>query len=458
MKHRKLQFIFGMTALLCIMVAAGSEAVHAQESLTLEQAMQKALVHNPALRSAEQSVEQAGHSLSAARARMYPSVSLAGSYQRTFDRPEFVIPLPAAFFGPNAEIRTETGAEHTFAGGMVLEQPLYAGGAISTGIGMAADGLKIARHALSAVRQQTIEGVYSAFYGVLLAQNLTEVAATAVENARVNLDQVERRYKEGAASRFERLRAEVQFAAVKPNLTEARNRLATAVEHLKDLLGMDKGKAIQVIGAFEPRSHTLLHTDVVSLIAKAYLERPEYQMQQLQKDIGLKKIRLTRAEFLPTVALSSALQWQALRDDFSVGSGDFNRTSYAGVAIRLPLFSGFGSKARYGEAQAELRKTQIQEANLKNVIATEIRALHNELMQAHEIIQSQREVTEQAKEGLRLANLLYEEGAATLLEVIDAQLAVTQAGTSYSRAIYNFNTASIKLERAVGTLNIESMR
>jgi outer membrane protein TolC len=452
------RLIFGAMALAGMVILGSGRALQAQDILTLEEALLTAMARNPALRSAAQSVEQAEHSLTAARARMYPSLSLAGNYQRTFDRPEFVIPLPAAFFGPNAEIRTQTGADHTFTGAVVLEQPLYAGGAISSGIGMAADGLKIARHAYSAAQQQAIENVYSAFYGVLLAQSLMEVAATAVENARVNLDQVGRRYREGAASRFERLRAEVQFATIKPNLTEAQNRQATAVEHLKDLLGREKDRSLQVRGAFEPRGHTLLHADVPSLIEKAYTERPEYQMQRLQKEISMKKVRLTRAEFLPTVALSSALQWQALRDDFSVGGGDFNRTSYAGIALRLPLFSGFGSKARYGEARAELQKMEIQEANLKNLIATEIRALHNELIQTHEVLQSQREVTAQAKEGLRLANLLYEEGAATLLEVIDAQLAVTQAGTSYSRAIYNYNTASIKLERAVGILNTESVK
>jgi len=77
--------------------------------------------------------------------------------------------------------------------------------------------------------------------------------------------------------------------------------------------------------------------------------------------------------------------------------------------------------------------------------------------QADEILQSQKQVVEQAREGLRLANLLYAEGAATLLEVIDAQLAFTQASTSYFRAIYNFNTASVRLEKACGILTADSI-
>ncbi|MBN1381368.1 MAG: TolC family protein [Deltaproteobacteria bacterium] len=453
MKAHILRIIFFILWLL-----GSGQFLFAQEALTLKEALETALRQNPGLRAAGQSLEQARHGLVSARAKVFPALSLAGNYQYTWDRPEYVMTLPLPpILGGNTEIKMPTGAEHTFTGAVVLEQPLFTGGALSAGIGIASDALKTAKLGYRAAEQQTIENVYSAFYGVLLTQSLIEVAEGAVKNAQTNLNQVEKRYREGAASRFERLRAQVQLATIRPNLTEARNSYETAVEHLKDLLGLDKQKGITVTGFFEPRRDTLLSEDINTLVEKAYTQRPEYQMQRLQKDIGAKKVRLARAEFFPILALSSALQWQAQKDDFSVGGDDFERTFYAGVSLRIPIFEGLGSKARYGEARAELRKTEIEEENLKNLIATEIRTLYNELIQAQEILQSQKEVVAQAKEGLRLANLLYEEGAATLLEVIDAQLAATQAGTSYYRAIYQFNTASIKLERAVGSLKTDSI-
>ncbi len=425
--------------------------------LTLEGAIDLAMAKNPTLAQARQSKEQAYYSLQAAWSRALPALYAAGNYQRTWDRPEFVIPLPEAIFGPNAEIRSQTGADHTVTGTVVLEQPLFTGGAVWSGIGIARDGLAVAEWSLSAARQQTLETVYSAFYSVLLAESLLSVAQTAVQNAEVNLHQVERRYKEGAASRFELLRAQVQLSTIRPQLTESSNRYDVAFEHLKDLLGFDKGHPIEIQGALEPRPNVLPLKDLDTLIGMAYDRRPEYRMLQLGKQINEKRIRVARAEFLPTVALSSAVQWQGLRDDLHFGHADFERTSYAGVSLRIPLFNGFGSRARLNEARVELKKSEIQSADLKNLIATEIRAVHHEVTQADEILQSQKQVVEQAREGLRLANLLYAEGAATLLEVIDAQLALTQASTSYFRAIYNFNTASVRLEKACGMLSMESI-
>ncbi|MFO7568297.1 MAG: TolC family protein [Smithellaceae bacterium] len=446
-----------LLVVVCGLCLWGAFPARAAETLTLDQALMTALEKNPGLRIALQSRDQARYNLHAAWSRALPALSAGGNYQRTWDRPEIVMPLPPEIFGPNAEIRTQSGADHTMSGMLILEQPLYAGGAIWAGIGIARDSLQIAEYSLAATSQQTLETVYSAFYGVLLAQSLLAVSETAVQNAQINLDQVENRYEAGAASRFELLRAQVQLSTIRPGLMEGRNRYNLALERLKDLLGMDKRQSVKVEGAFEPRTRTLVAADLEGLIGQAYDHRPEYRIQGLQKEISEKRIRMVRAEFLPTLALSSAVQWQALRDDLHFAHDNFERSSYAGVTLRIPLFNGFGSKARYSEARAELQKSEIQEANLKNLIATEIRSVHDELAQSAEILESQGQVMEQAREGLRLANLLYAEGAATLLEVIDAQLALTQASTSYFRAIYNFNTASIKLERACGILKAESI-
>jgi outer membrane protein len=432
-------------------------SAQAEEPLTLGQSLRIALDRNPDIRSAEQSLRQAAYNLTGARSNAFPSLSLVGNYQRSWELPEFVFSMPPGFPGGNGEIRVRTGVENTVSGGLVLQQPIYTGGAVRAGIEIASDGVKLSEYSYSSVEQQTIENVYAAFYGVLLAQSLIEVAETAVENAQVNLNQVERRYEHGAASRFELLRAQVQLATIKPNLTESRHRYQVAIEHLKDLLGMEKDVEISVRGSFEPRGKTFVEEDVADLIDRAYRYRPEYQMQRLQKDISRNNVRIARSEFLPRIVFSSALQWQALRDDLNIGYDDFTRFSNSELSIQIPLFNGFGSRARHQEARAELQKSEIREEHVRNLIATEIRAVHNELVETHEVYRSQVQVMAQAEEGFRLATLLYEEGAATLLEVIDAQLAVTQASTSYFLAIYNFNTASIKLERAIGILDIESI-
>ncbi len=431
---------------------------NAQTQLTLDQSIDIALRNNPDIRVAEKDIQKSLYGRTQARSELYPTISAMGNYDRSWELPEFVLSLPPGFPGANGEMRARMGVEHTIMSGVTLEQPIYTGGALSANRRMASRGVDVAEHNFSSVEQQTIADVYDAFYGVLLTEHLIYVAERSLESAEENLRQVERLYEEGATSRFELLRAQVQVGTLRPNVTEAKHNYELAIENLANLLGIEQQSSIEPNGSFSQRSHTLLDEDIDYLIEQAYQERPEYQMINTQERINREGVRLARSNFLPKVFFSSSMNWQALRDDIGDFTGnDFSRFSSSQLVVQIPIFNGFGNTARYQEARVELEQTQIQKDNARKLIATEIRSLHKKLRQAAEILESQEQVMEQAEEGLRLANLLYQEGAATLLEVIDAQLAHSQASTSYYQAIYNYNTTSVQLERAIGILTAESL-
>ncbi len=444
--------------ILIILLFVAVMCADAQTELTLHQSIEIALRNNPDIRVAEKDIKKSLYGRTRARSELYPSVSAMGNYDRSWELPEIVFSPPPGFPGANGEIRARMGVEHTINSGITLEQPIYTGGAISASTGMASHGVEASEYNFSSVEQQTIADVYGAFYRILLAHELITVAEQSLESAAENLRQVERLYEEGAASRFELLRAEVQVGTLRPNVTEAKHNYDLAIDNLINLLGIDQPEEINPNGIFSQREDTLLDKDIESLVQQAYRHRPDYKMLDTQERINREGIRLARSNFLPKVFFSSSMNWQALQDDISGLTGDdFTRISSSRLVLQIPIFNGFSNTAQYQEAQIELQQTQIRKDNTRKLIATEISSLHKRLQQAAEILESQEKVVDQAEEGMRLANLLYEEGAATILEVIDAQLAYTQARTSYFQAIYDYNTTSVQLERAIGILSAESL-
>ncbi len=444
--------------ILIILLFVAVMCADAQTELTLHQSIEIALRNNPDIRVAEKDIKKSLYGRTRARSELYPSVSAMGNYDRSWELPEIVFSPPPGFPGANGEIRARMGVEHTINSGITLEQPIYTGGAISASTGMASHGVEASEYNFSSVEQQTIADVYGAFYRILLAHELITVAEQSLESAAENLRQVERLYEEGAASRFELLRAEVQVGTLRPNVTEAKHNYDLAIDNLINLLGIDQPEEINPNGIFSQREDTLLDKDIESLVQQAYRHRPDYKMLDTQERINREGIRLARSNFLPKVFFSSSMNWQALQDDISGLTGDdFTRISSSRLVLQIPIFNGFSNTAQYQEAQIELQQTQIRKDNTRKLIATEISSLHKRLQQAAEILESQEKVIDQAEEGMRLANLLYEEGAATILEVIDAQLAYTQARTSYFQAIYDYNTTSVQLERAIGILSAESL-
>lgn len=455
-----MKFIVMLVRYTCIsfLILTTAYTLAAQTELTLRQSIEIALHNNPDIRVAEMEIYKSLHGKTRARSEQLPTVSAMGNYDRSWELPEFVLSLPPGFPGSNGDMRVRMGVEHTILSGVTLEQPIYTGGALSAGTRIASRGVEASEYNYSSVEQQTIANVYDAFYSILLADELVSVAEQSLKSAAENLRQVEHWYEEGATSRFELLRAQVQVGTLRPNVTEAKHNYQLAIENLINLLGIEERSGIKTNGSFAQRTGTLLDEDIDYLIDLAYQQRPEYQMLHTQERINREVVRIARSNFLPRVFFSSSMNWQALRDDISDLSGnDFIRFSSSQLIVRIPIFNGFGNSARYQEARVELEQTQIRREHARKLIATEIRSLHKKLKQAVEILRSQEQVVEQAEEGLRLANLLYEEGAATLLEVIDAQLAYSQASTSFYRAIYNFNTTSVQLERAVGILDFENI-
>ena len=124
----------GLILWIVLLLLGGAIAQGDAAMLTLDEAIDLAMEKNPTLAQARQSKDQAHYALQAAWSRALPSLYAGGNYQRMWDRPEFVIPLPEAIFGPNAEIRSQTGADHTLTGSVVLEQPIFTGGAVWSGI------------------------------------------------------------------------------------------------------------------------------------------------------------------------------------------------------------------------------------------------------------------------------------------------------------------------------------
>ena len=74
------------------------------------------------------------------------------------------------------------------------------------------------------------------------------------------------------------------------------------------------------------------------------------------------------------------------------------------------------------------------------------------MKEANENVQTQEKTIEQAKEALRLAELMYSEGASTQLDVLNANVALNQAKMNYQKSLYEYNVALANLKKAINQL------
>ncbi len=390
--------------------------------LTLDDSVRLALAQNPYHLATGERVDAAYSGLRQAASQFFPSLDAQGLY--TLDEKVFELEFPSFIPGqPPRRVKVDFTRDYQFA--LSLTLPLFTGGRLTSGFRQAKYNLESAKEAVRQSEHITVFNTKRAFYGYLLAKEFVDVAREAVEVAEKHLRNVKNMYEVGMASKFDLLRSEVQVANLKPNLIKARNNLQIAELSVKTLLGVDLSTPVDIRGelVYEP-----FEPDLEACISTALTCRPEILQLRYQKRMAVEALRISRAAYMPTVAVSGTYNFWA--DRFNFQKNNWQDFYSVNLVLTVPVFNGFATSAQVARAQAGIRELELTEKGLEEAIRFEVRQAVLKLQEAKQSLLSQERNVEQAKESLRIAELNFSEGLATTLDVSSAQAAYSQAKTN----------------------------
>jgi len=423
-------------------------------SLTLDQAISLGLERNLQLTMARRERRRADARIMETRAGALPMLNVDAVYTRNWLRASTVFTIEGedSLGNPVKDTRTvEFGTPNIFQAGLNLRQPLYQGGRVGAALKVADLFSELSRENATSAEEELIFRIENAFYGALLASQTVEAAEIAVDLAEAHLHQVEKLHAEGAAAEYDLLRATVHAANLRPMLIEAVNRSSLALEALKISIGLDLGREIAVHGEFEePAEPPPERLEEVERVAQD--RRSEFRRADLQIGMSEHAIAIARGGSRLSAYLTNTyqLQWQV--DEFKLDRDDISGSWMTGILVQIPIFDGWRTRAMVRQAQVDLQQANDRRKLLGDQIRLEVRRAMLAQTEAWEKIVSQRRTIEQAERGLRIAEVRYENGIATQLEVLDAQLALTQARTHHLRALYEHTIARVNLRRATGSI------
>jgi HAE1 family hydrophobic/amphiphilic exporter-1 len=122
------------------------------------------------------------------------------------------------------------------------------------------------------------------------------------------------------------------------------------------------------------------------------------------------------------------------------------------VFASWPLFDGLRTRGRAAQAGSDVRTLRIEEAQLLDAVALEVRDAVNALREAGRIVNALAGTVDQAARLVTLAEQGYEYGVKTRLDVDDAQLNRSRALGNLARARRDYLVAGAALRHATGTL------
>jgi outer membrane protein len=441
-----LMLVWGVFFMLPVGMAAQETAGGDSLSLTLDKAVEIALSENPSIKVADKEIEKVDYSRKEAWAGLIPSISAEGSYNRNVRKPVmFLSEDMAAGFGGNTTI--EIGSDNSYSGALSAAMPLF-NMSLFRNIQMTEVQMESALESARQSRINMINEVKKAYFNCLLANDSYNVMLRSVRNARENFENTKRLYEQGAAAEYDVIRSEVQVRNLEPSLTEAKNGREVSGLMLKILLGMERDVPVrfsedlmvfsQLIESMPPAPQDDIsnNSDIRQL-----------EIQELQLD---KQFELSRAQRYPTLSAFINFQYQTQANHFQFGDYVWAKPVVAGVQLQVPIFSGFSK--HYQEKQVEISMEQLsfQRENVERQVAVSVLNAFSAMEAASEKVESGKVAVKQARRGYEISQTRYETGVGTLLELNDAEMAMTQARLNLNQARFDFLSARAEYEKVLG--------
>jgi outer membrane protein len=436
--------IAALTFVLVVLLGLAT-AVQAQEEkiiLTLDKSIELALSQNPFYLASQERVEAASSRVREAAAQFFPSLNAQGL--KNLDKKVFILEFPSFIPGGKPQ-RVAVDFTRNYQLSLNFSLPLFTGGKLTSGYRSAKYDLMASRQAVRQTSQETVLNVKRGFYNYLLAKELVKVSQEALDLAERLLQNVKNMAEVGMASRLDLLRAEVRVANLKPSLIQARNGVDLAEISLKTLLGLDVSQPVEIVGEM---TYNPSEVDLEESLAKALANRPELSQIDYQKKIAGEMARMARADYFPTIAVSGNYNYWA--DILNFKRGTWENFYSFNLVLNIPIFNGLSTPARVAESKALVRELEFNQKGLINTIKFEVQSAYLNINQAKESLLSQEKNIDAARESVRVAELNYAEGLATILDVGSAQVALGDAQINYLRALYEYVISQAQLEKAMG--------
>ena len=362
--------------------------------------------------------------------------------------------FPANIFGPGipaTDVFMGVPSHETYNVGLQGTLPVFTGGRVVSGLAVAYLSDDIAGEQYRKAVNDTLYNVRVAFYSILLAREVVTVRTEALDLLTRHLETTRLKYDVGVVSRFDVLRSEVEVANARPPLISAKKDLVLAGETLKRVMGVDVIEPFEIEGELTFAEEAV---DLDGLLKEADEASPELIIARKAERIASKNVKMAFGEFLPVVTAFGRYEGN-IYDEISWEQDDWAWDWTAGVMVSMPITDLLVTAAKVKEARAEYTKARVGMLDTANKVKLDIKGAYYDLVEAREIVDSQRLNIEAAEEAVKIAEVRYDNGISTLLELMDAQLALTSARLNWLNALFGYEEAKARIEKIVGRKTLE---
>jgi outer membrane protein len=428
-----------VTLVICLVSGLIPQETSAQDVspvMTLEESIEIALKRNLDIQVAQEEIEAAYQRKKEQGTNFLPKFKVEYGYRRPSE-------TEITFGG----VTFENTDENQWRLDGIIELPLFTGFSNLSTYQLAELGLDVAQIQLAQTRLDIILQVKEAYFGILRAEKIREVAEQSVRQLQEGVRVAKNFFKVGMSPKIDVLDAETRLGDADLQLIRAVNDLQVAEARFNTILRQPITTPVDIEDTLTTEPYDKTYADSREIALKHRPEVLEATRNVVRAD---KEITLAKSSYYPTITWS--LNYYRRGDDPTVDGSEFTDREFweTGATATWTIFEW--GKTRYAANQRRARLRQAKEIlqQVKDDVSLEVKTSFLTLLAAERAISVAAKSVESAEENFRISGERYEEQVATATEVLDAQTRLTEAKSNYANVLVAFNVARAQLVRAMG--------
>ncbi len=416
-------------------------------ALSLKECIKIALNENPTIKVANMEIERVDYSKKETLGQLLPTVTFTGQYSRTLSKQTMYMDTGEGMMS------FKVGQDNSYSTGFSASIPLIVP-QLWKSIKLSENQIMQNIESARASKLSLVNQVKNAYYALLLAQDSKRVLEENHRTAKLNADIYSKKYKLGAASEYDMLRANVAVSNLEPGILEAENSINRLKLQLKLLMGMDARLTIEPSQNLDYFKATMyeqaLKTDT-SLVHNTNMKQIDLQTDYLKKALEVQKMA-----WYPTLTGDANYMWLSMSNGNPLKNFKWTGYSTVGLTLSFPLFQGGRRYHKQKQAEIAVREMQWQRENLERSLHVQIQNELDNIKKSLKQIEANALGVKQAEKANDIMQRSFAIGAGTFIQLRDTEDALMNARLTYYQAIYNYLVAQSNLENVLGTAPVNS--
>lgn len=436
----------GLLAAACSMgLMAGLASTARAETLT--DALALAYQTNPTLQAQRANQRVTDEGVVQAKTAFRPSLSGTADYSAS--RVDYANTQGNFLTGTYDKLtRSASGAS------LALSQPLYTGGRASAGLSAAQADVMAGREDLRSVEQSVLGQVIQAYVDVRRDQERLRIAQENVNVLSRQLDESNARFEVGEITRTDVAQSEARLASARASLSSVQALLAGSRASYAAVVGQNPTDLTQ-----EPSLAGLLPAGVEQAFDLVDQNNPSIQAARYAEQAAAARVAEARAARRPIVSARAGLGWDSEGRVNGSGSqfADYDRSVSGSITASVPIFTGGLTNSQVRASIERENAARIAVEGAKRTALQQISTAWNNLLAARANLVSNQEQVRASKiafEGVRQEQQV---GLRTTLDVLNAQLELSNAEVALVVARRDEYVASASVLQAMGVLNVANL-